>query len=159
DAPRRDGRYIRPGIGLSDRDRTDLHARNRGSEPFFALIVGTEFCECGRCHVGLHADRHRDRARAASSELFDEYDPRGEIATTPTPALGIVEAEEPELAATAKQRVGEIARDFPLFDVRTDLSLDKATHRGPERIVFGCEDGVGTHTCHEYGSLATPSRL
>ena len=90
----------------------------------------------------LHRDRHRDRGRAAAGELFHEHDPGREVAVAAAEAFGIVEAEEPELAATAEQRVGEPAGPFPFVHVGADFGVDESAHRGPELFVLGGEDGV-----------------
>ena len=134
------------GVGLGDRDRADLLAGDRGREPPVALVVGAEVRERGRGHVGLHRDRHRDRARAAAGQLLDEHEAGREVAVAAAEARGVVEAEEAELAAAAEQRVGEAAGPLPLVDVGAHLGVDEAAHRRPQLLVLGGEDGVaGAH--------------
>ena len=155
DGPGADRGDVGAGVGLGDRDRADLLARDRRHQPPFALVVGAEVGEGRRGHVGLHRDRHRDRARAAPGELLDEHEAGGQVAVAPAEARRVVEAEEAELSATAEQRVGEVAGPLPLVDVRAHLGVDEAAHRGPQLLVLGGEDRVaGAHRLDLAGPVA-----
>ena len=128
------------GVGFGDRDRRDLLAGDRGPQVALLLIVGAELGERRRGHVGLHRQRHRDRAAPRLGELLDEHDLGGEIATRAAPLDGVVQAEEAELAGASEHVVGEPARVFPFLDVRSQLGVDEATHRAPQLLVLGGED-------------------
>ena len=103
-------------------------------------VVGAELRECGRRHVGLHRDRHRDRGGAGAREFFDEDDAGGQVPVSTAPLGGIVQAEEAEFAAAPEEIVGESPGRLPFVDVRPDLGLDEPAHRRPERVVLGAED-------------------
>ena len=126
-----DRRDVGAGVGLGQRDRADLLAADRRREVALLQLVGPELGERRRAHVGLHRDRHRDRAGAAPGQLLDEEEARGEVAVGAAPGGGVVEAEEAELAAPAEHRVGEEAGRLPLVDVRADLRVHVAAHARP----------------------------
>jgi hypothetical protein len=143
----RDVGDVRAGVGLGDRDRADLLARDRGAQVTLTLLVGAELRQRRRRHVGLHRDRHRNRARPTVRELLDEDDLRGEIPAGAAPALGVVQPEEAELAATPEHPIGEVARLFPLVDRRRQLLVDEPSHGGAQLLVLGREDRAGdVHT-------------
>ena len=74
--------------------------------------------------------------------------PDGEVAAGPAPALGVVQPEEPELAAAAEHVVGEVSGFLPLVDVGPQLLVDEAAHRLAQLVVLGGEDRVGGHGAH-----------
>ena len=142
---------VRAGVGLGDRDRTDLRARDRGSQPTLALVVGTELGERGGGHVRLHRDGHRDRARTTTRELLDEHEPGREVAAAAAPTGREVQTEEAELAAAPEDLVGEVPGVFPLDDVRAHLGVDEPPDGCPQLVVLGREDRVAHHRnqrCH-----------
>ena len=144
--PRGDRGRVRTGIGLGDRDRGDLRTGDRRSQVALLLVVGAELGDRGCRHVGLDAERHRDRTAAGLTELFDEHDLGGEVTARATPLLGVVQAEEPELARASEHVVGEEALVLPLVDVRAQLGVDEAAHGEAELVVVGREDRV--HRTH-----------
>src|SRR5205823_5636148 len=105
----------------------------------------------------LDRDRHRNRGRAAASELLDEHDARREVAVAPAEAGRIVQAEEAELTAPAEQRVGEVSCSLPFVHVGTDLRVDEPAHRRSKLVMLGAEDGVGA--AHASFYAATQGRL
>ena len=120
------------GVGLGDRDRTDLRALDRGTQPALPLVVGPELREGGRGHVRLHRNGHRDRARTTTRQLLDEDQARrrGHRHSRPS-ATGKCKPEEAELTAPAEDVVGEVPRVLPLDDVRPDLGVDEPADGSP----------------------------
>ena len=106
-----------------------------GPEVALPELVGAELGERGGAHVGLHADGHRDRPAAAVPELLHEDETAGEVAAGAAPALVVVEAEEPELAAAAEHVVGEVAGVLPLVDERAGAPCRRSggSSRGARR--------------------------
>ena len=96
-------------------------------------------------------------AAAAAGELLDEDETGGQVAAGPAPALGVVEAEEPELAAAPEDVVGEEPGVLPLVDVGPQLLVDVAADRLAQLVVLGGEDRVGGHGAHSGPVRACPS--
>ena len=69
------------------------------------------------------------RPAPAVTQLFHQDQAASEIATRPTPALVVVQAEEPKLAAATEHRVGEVPRVFPFVDEWAEFLVDEAADR------------------------------
>ena len=92
-----------------------------------------------------------DRDTVLVTFFFDEDDLGREVAAGAAPLLGVVEAEEAELAGAAEDGVREPLGVFPGLDVGSDLGVDEAPDRLAELIVLRSEDGVLAHPvtrCH-----------
>ncbi len=81
-------------------------------------------------------------APAPARELLDEHDPGREIAVAATPRRGVMEPEEAELAAPAKERIGEMPGGLPLVHERAHLGRDEPADGRAQLLVLGGEDGV-----------------
>ena len=114
-----------------------------GPQVPLAQVVAAELAERRRAHVGLDRDRHREPAAAAPGQLLDEHQPGGQVAAGAAPALGVVEAEEPELAAAPEHVVGEVTGVLPLVDVGPQLLVDVPADRLAQLVVLLGEDRVG----------------
>src|SRR2546426_1106263 len=94
-----------------------------------------------------HPEPRYGVATSLRKELLDEDDLRREVAAGAAPALGVVQPEEAELAASPEHPIGEVARRFPLVDGRRQLLLDEPSHGGAQLVVLGREDRAGdVHT-------------
>ena len=71
--------------------------------------------------------------------------PGGQVAAGAAPALGVVEPEEPELAAAAEDVVGEEAGVLPLVDVGPQLLVDVPADRVAQLVVLLGVDRVAAH--------------
>ena len=76
-------------------------------------------------HVGVDRDAHRQAARLRVHDLLGEHERREVVAALPAVLLGLVEAEEPELAHALEDPVRE-RRLLPLLGVRRELLLANA---------------------------------
>jgi hypothetical protein len=121
-----DRRDVGATRGLAHRDRRHRFAGDRRNEKLLAQLVAAPARERGRRHVGLHAERHRDRSGTARAELLRDDHLIRVIEAHAAEGLGLVDAEQPEPARLLEHVMrGERAGLLPGIDVRVDLLVDE----------------------------------
>jgi hypothetical protein len=90
----------------------------RRREVVLLLFFRPELLDRRNGHVGLHRHRHSDASGIAASHLFGQHDVAEIIPTASAVLLGERETEEPQLAETAEDLIGEVTLRLPLVGVR-----------------------------------------
>ena len=141
DRARLDAGDVGAGVGLGDAEAEDLLALDRGHDPFLLLLLGAEREDRRHRHVGVHRDAHRQAARVRVADLLGEHQARVVVAALAAVLLGLVEAEEAELAHAREDRVGE-GRLLPFLGVRRQLFDREVADRLAQLFVLVGEDEV-----------------
>src|SRR6476659_3725786 len=93
--------------------------------------------QCGRTHIGMDGDAHRDAGGVGLAQLFAEDDRIPEVQPLPAVLFGIGQAEHAEVAHLLEELVRREDTGFlPLLDVWVDLFLDEAPHRLAEHLML-----------------------
>src|SRR5690606_16948241 len=160
---------VRATADLGDAQAANrLSADRRGKElgpQLGAAMLG----EGRRAHVGLHADRHRNRATVHVGQRFGED--RGEAVVQAHTAVldGLVQAEQAELAHLPEDLMGgEELGPLPFVHMGIDFLGDPALDGAAGLVVLvgqlhdgsgvGTSQGRATENCIGWGVLASASR-
>jgi hypothetical protein len=116
-------------------------AGDGGRQKFAAHLVRAEPRQRGRCHIGLHPDRHRHAAASDGAEFFRHHQ-RVAVIEPLTPELGrLVEAEKTEVAEFFEQLMGgEKFRLLPVIDEGIDFGRDEFLQDAARFLVVGGEE-------------------
>ena len=119
-------RHIAARAGLAHADAADRVARDGGHQELAAQFVAAEACECGRAHVGLHADGHRHAAAADVAQPLGEGHRERVVEPGAAEGLGLVQAQQAEVAELLEDLVrGKDLGLFPFVDAGVDLLVDE----------------------------------
>ena len=129
------------GVGLGDAEAEDLLAGDRRHDPLLLLLLGAEGEDRRHRHVGVDRDAHGQAAGVRVDDLLGQHERRVVVAALAAVLLGLVEAEEAELAHAREDPVGE-GRLLPLLGVRRELLDREAADRLAQLLVLVGEDEV-----------------
>ena len=128
------------GTRLGDRERADLLPLDARHKPALLLLLGAELPDRRHGDLGMGPEPGCDPAAAA--RVGELLDPDGVVDVVAALAAVVrleLESEEAELAAAVVELARELARLFPLVDVRGDLLADEAADRLAQLLVLLAE--------------------
>jgi hypothetical protein len=136
-----DARHVGAGVGLGDTETEDLLALDRRHDPFLLLLLGAEGEDRRHRHVGVDGDAHAHPAGVGVADLLGEHDRGVVVAALASVLLGLVEAQEAQLAHPREHPVGE-RRLLPLLGVGSQLLGREGANRLTKLLVLVGEDEV-----------------
>jgi len=133
--------HVGAGAGFRDADATDLLAADGRAQEFVAQCIAAEAGEGGGAHVGLHADGHGNAAAANGAEFFGGDDRIAVVQAHAAELFGFGNAQQPEVAGLAQDRVdGKAPGFFPFVHVGVDLAIDEGADGAAQFLMFLGED-------------------
>ncbi len=136
-----DRRHVRAGAHFADAEAGDVVAGDRGRQKLAAQLVRAKPRERGRRHVGLHADRHRNRPALNVAEFFGHHQREGIVERLAAELRGFVEAEKSQASQLLEHFMGgEPSFPLPEVEMGIDLGRNEALQRASRFVVLGAID-------------------
>src|SRR5918999_840246 len=138
-----DAGHVRPGARLSDPERGDPLAPDRGRQEALLLVVGPELGDRrrGDAHVGPDPCRHA--AGPAARQLLAEHRVVEVVAATAAVLARVLQAEQAELPHALEDLVGEPAGALPIARMGAELARNELANLSAQRLVAFAEGRCG----------------
>ncbi len=121
-----DGRHVAAGARLGHADAAHHVAGNRRGQELAAQLVAAEARQCGRAHVGLHADGHGHAATVDMAQPLGHGHGVGIVETGAAEGFRFGQSEQAQVAELLENLMsGENFGGLPLIDVGVDLRVDE----------------------------------